>query len=636
MTLALYRRWRPQRFEQIIGQDHITRTLKSAVAHDRVAHGFLFCGPRGVAKTTTARVLAKAINCEAREDGEPCDRCEMCTSIASGASYDVIEMDAASNGLVENVRDLRQNILAHPDRARRKVYILDEAHRMSAAAFDALLKTLEEPPPHVVFILVTSDPDRIPATIVSRCQRFDFRRLPHRGIVERLREICEAEGTDFEPGTIEAIARAADGSLRDAQSILDQVLSFGSSRLTLSEVEDALGTAGAAAVARLVGHIVRRESAEGVAAIQRAIEAGADPRQLCREISAYLRAVLFVQMGASENELGEWSPESRAEIREMAPQTSPAHVIFAVKQFGIADANWRGSLHYQLPLELAFVESVLWSDRVEAAGGEPHRDLGSEAEAGPQRAASFTPRSEARDAGRPPDRVSSVRAGVTASTGPEPSIRQRLGRPPLAPPMVRSTDGSDPPPTPSPIETPQPAALDASPPAIGEDAEPQRTTPEPGAPDDALARWRALRAGLAGRDQRLASFLADVRIDTYAAGRGGPTIRVLARSAGHQEQFKRNQRVISTEWHRLFGEMPAFSCSVAERWEREDDDFLPTDSPPIRRAVERGWIARVETAAGDSIQSRAERPDKESRDAAEHADDPADAAAPSQGAGGPG
>lgn len=635
MTLALYRRWRPQRFEQIIGQDHITRTLKSAVIHDRVAHGFLFCGPRGVAKTTTARVLAKAINCEAREDGEPCDRCEMCRSIASGASYDVIEMDAASNGLIENVRDLRQNILAHPDRARRKVYILDEAHRMSAAAFDALLKTLEEPPPHVVFILVTSDPDRIPATIVSRCQRFDFRRLAHRGIVERLREICHAEGTDFEPGTIEAIARAADGSLRDAQSILDQVLSLGSSRLTLSEVEDALGTAGAASIARLVGHIVRRESAEGVAAIHRAIEAGADPRQLCREVSAYLRAILFVQMGASENDLGEWSAESRAEIRELAPLTPASHVIFAVKQFGIADANWRGSLHYQLPLELAFIESVLWSDRPESAGGASPRVLDPAADSGAPRVTTLA-RPDPRGPGRLADRAPSTRAGIAAPAGPEPSVRQRLGRPPLASPTVRANDEPDLRPALSPVDGSQAATLETSPTATKDETEARRTTPETGAPEDALARWRALRAGLADRDQRLASFLADVRIDTYAAGRGGPTIRVLARSAGHQEQFKRNQRVISTEWHRLFGEMPAFSCSVAERWEREGDDFLPTDSPPIRRAVERGWIARIETATGDSIQSHPERLNKESRDATEHADDPADAAASSQGAGGPG
>ena len=223
---VLARKWRPQQFDDVVGQEHVTQTLKNAITSERVAHAYLFVGPRGVGKTSTARIFAKALNCEKGPTATPCDKCDSCREITAGNSLDVLEIDAASNTGVDNVRDLRENVRYAPARGPFKIYIIDEVHMLSVAAFNALLKTLEEPPAHVKFIFATTEPQKVPATILSRCQRFDLRRISMSDIVERLSEIAEAEKIEIDEDALLAIARGAEGGLRDAESALDQFIAF--------------------------------------------------------------------------------------------------------------------------------------------------------------------------------------------------------------------------------------------------------------------------------------------------------------------------------------------------------------------------------------------------------------------------
>src|SRR5690349_1009443 len=251
---ALYRRYRSRDFDELVGQEAIVRTLQNALHGGRLAHAYLFCGPRGTGKTSTARLLAKAINCLGPADGpHPCNACTACVAINEGRTMDLIEIDAASNSGVDEMRDLREWVNYRPSELQKKVYIIDEVHMLSIAAFNALLKTLEEPPDYVVFVLATTDPQKMPATVLSRCQRFDFRRIALAPMVEHLRHICAQEGTTVEPGVLELIARQATGSMRDALTLLDQMMSYTDGTLTLAQVQDVLGARGAGEIAAFVG-----------------------------------------------------------------------------------------------------------------------------------------------------------------------------------------------------------------------------------------------------------------------------------------------------------------------------------------------------------------------------------------------
>src|SRR5690242_7751839 len=239
--LVLARKWRPQTFHDMTGQEHVVRTIANAIKADRVAHAYLFCGPRGVGKTTAARLLAKALNCEKGPTADPCGVCQACTEIAAGTSVDVAEIDDASNNGVENVREIRENAKYQPQRDRHKIYIIDEVHMLSSAAFNALLKTLEEPPGHVKFIFATTEPHKLPDTILSRCQRHNFRRIPAKRMLERLQEICKAEGAALSDRSLSMVVRQAEGGMRDALSLLDQILSACGPSATDEEVAEAIG-----------------------------------------------------------------------------------------------------------------------------------------------------------------------------------------------------------------------------------------------------------------------------------------------------------------------------------------------------------------------------------------------------------
>jgi len=366
MTQALYLKWRPHRWEEVIGQPHIVQTLRNAVTAERVAHAYLFAGPRGTGKTTTARLLAKAVNClEADLASRPCDRCAHCQAVNQGRFLDLIEIDAASNTSVEDVRSLREKINFTPNQGRYKVYIIDEVHMLSTAAFNALLKTLEEPPPHAIFILATTEIHKIPATVLSRCQRHEFRRIPVSEIVAHLKEIVAAEKLQAEDQALTLVARQATGALRDAISLLDQLASTGQT-ITLEIAQRVLGTATSQAVLEVMDAIQNRQSAAGLDQIHRTLDAGSDPRQFARQSVDYLRNLMLIRLGSPEQV--DATAEIKVHMARHAQGFDVPELLRLIRIFNQAANDARSAWQPSLPLEMAFIEAL---EPGGADGGKP-------------------------------------------------------------------------------------------------------------------------------------------------------------------------------------------------------------------------------------------------------------------------
>jgi len=450
---VFYRRWRPQSLAEVVGQEMVTQTLLNALSSGRVSHAYLFCGPRGTGKTSTGRILAKAVNCLNNGKGEPCNACSMCQAITDGRALDVIEIDAASNTGVDNIRDLRERVNYAPGEARYKVYIIDEVHMLSTSASNALLKTLEEPPPTVIFILATTEVHKVLPTTLSRCQRFDFRRISQSDMVLKLTHICNEEGIHVEPEGLRLLARSATGSLRDAENLMQQLATYYGSEIEFHQIQTILGITGDWRVRELAKHILSGDVSAGIMTINSVNSDGLDLSQFNRELVEYLRGLLLVKTGSDV--AVDFTDEDIAELKDIAAKASLPQILKAVKLFGQLKIGFDN--YSTLPLELALVDSIIPTE---------------EKKESPANQAEF---SQPVKAAPPATPVKSKQPVAK----PEPAITPEA----VATPPVTSTEAEPSVVKPEPTITPE---VVTTPPVTSTEAEPSVVKPEPAITPEAV------------------------------------------------------------------------------------------------------------------------------------------------------
>ena len=447
---VLARKWRPQTFDAVVGQDAITRTLRNALTSGRIAHAYLFAGPRGIGKTTTARLLARALLCTARTGPEPCGKCAVCVEGLAGTLVDVIEIDGASNRGIEEIRTLRENVKYTPARGRYKVYIIDEVHQLTEAAFNALLKTLEEPPPHIVFVLATTDPREIPATVLSRVQRFDFRPIAPDALRSSLEHILNEEKIPFEPAALPVIVRAAEGSLRDALSLLDTAIAYGDGRLEAETTAKLLGATAPVTVRAFATAIVGHDTGAALEAIDRAARDGEDLLAFTRDVIELLRLTLVLK-AAPNAKPADLTHSEGNELRKLGEGASLDETLYVLRAFLEADALMRESPHPRVELEIATVRATRRPvpqalDDVLRRVDEAQREIRQHALATPSAAAPASqasllsaaepaaPRAETRrPAAPPPSTAPAPRPATPAPSAQRPSTPVPQSAPPPAP-----------------------------------------------------------------------------------------------------------------------------------------------------------------------------------------------------------
>ena len=512
---VLYRKWRPQSFSELVGQDPITQTVRNSLASGRVAHAYLFCGPRGTGKTSMGRLLAKAANCLQPVEGEPCNTCDSCQAYLEGRAMDLVEMDAASNRGIDEIRKLRDRVGLAPMAGRYKVYLVDEVHMLTPEAYNALLKTLEEPPPHIIFILATTEPHKVPATIISRCQRFDFRRLPLAAVVSRLEHICRQEGIQIEAAALQEIARSASGSLRDAINLVEQLSNYYGSSPSLEQVRDSLGLTADARARQLVRHVLDKDLSAGLKLIAAVRDDGVDMHQFQREMVNYLRALLVVKSGAEDTL--DLAVEEVEEMRSLSSAAPSEDILRALRGFGQAD--FRDDPQSSLPLELALADQVL----------------------GPGAAAQVAAE-EAEPIVRPPF----------------PAGRQAAPQPP----RLRARQESDRQ-APRPPKPAAPSGEDESPPP---EAAPVAATTAP-ADDDLLQR---IRLACKEVDHRVAAYLNGT-CEIKSLENGVLVLAFYQQFGLHREKIETpaSRRTVEEAASRLLGQTITLECTVCERQRAE-------------------------------------------------------------------
>ena len=494
-TQVYYQKWRPSCFDQLVGQEHVATTLRQSAKQGRISHSYLFCGPRGSGKTTSARILAKVVNCLDLQDGDACDACAICQSINEGRFMDIIELDAASNRGIDEIRDIREKVNFSPVQGRRKVYIIDEAHMLTDAASNAFLKTLEEPPGHVIFVLCTTEAHKILPTIISRCQRFDFRRISSDLINTRLEEITRTEGVAVDPDALRLVARYAGGSLRDAENLLEQLAVSYTDGINVRQVEELLGLGHGERELELVSYLLTGNTSDALGAINQAAWDGVDPRQLHRQTLELLRAAMLVQwrQGDSAGVL-DLAEQTLSRIRELTAQVQGGRIVRALKLWG--DVNMRHDAPSTLPLEVAAVEICGYEEpSLNGAGEQPH----------PQRQIDAPP----------------ARSGAVADRPPPP--QRPASRAPQASPPAQAT---------APANRPQPARVAPAPaPSAGR---------PPAVDDNGLTgRWMATVKALGrhkGRKYNLGALLRDCRADAVVLE--GDTLVLAFAHRAHMERMQ--------------------------------------------------------------------------------------------------
>lgn len=532
---SLYRKWRSQTFDELVGQEHVVQTLRNAIVEERVAHAYLFTGPRGVGKTSMARLLAKAVNCLAADPAaRPCGQCAACVAVAEGRAVDVIEMDAASNTSVEDARELIERVQFRPAELRSKVYVLDEVHMLSTAAFNALLKTLEEPPDHAIFIMATTEVHKVPATILSRCQRFTFTRHGVASTAAHLRRIAEAEGLALEEGVPEAIARAATGSMRDALSVLEQLASFSRGAITLEQVHGLLGMTAAAEVYALIDALLDGDPGAALRAVGGVADQGADIRQFTRDLVERLRSLLLL-LATGDQGLADAGDDERATMEGWARRAEVARVLHWVKTFSGLDHQLRTSPYGHLPLELAVVEALVTDGVAERGPAPAPRPAAARPTAPPPPRPAPAP---ARPAAATPARPEPTRAAAPLAQAPRPAPQPAPEAAPPAEAQRAAPQTVAQAPEPLPLEPPA-DPLDALPP----EAPPGAQAAEAPADEAPAAQAPPAAATLPGLDEaaEAAPHQAADR-SPEAAAAANADFSVLEQVEGLWEEIKRDVR----------------------------------------------------------------------------------------------
>jgi DNA polymerase-3 subunit gamma/tau len=479
---VLARKWRPRQFADVIGQEHVTRTLTHAIESGRVAHAYLFVGPRGIGKTTLSRLFAKALDCEKGPTAQPCDACSLCREIMGGNALDVIEIDGASNNGVDNIRDLREAVQFVPAQARFKIFIIDEVHMLSAGAFNALLKTLEEPPAHVKFILATTEVDKLPATIISRCQRFDLRRIPTGLIVDALRRIAASEQVEADTDALLAIARGAEGGMRDALSALDQIISFKGSPVTEADVLAIFGLVSRGQLEKLAAAILTGDMAGGLRIIDELDRGGKDLRRLVLELLEHFRNLLVYQQLGGDSTALDLTPGQLAALEQQAGLADAARVLRVAEHLAELEGRIRQALSRRTLLETVLVRCCRAATA--ATIDQLIRQLGGLQDVGTEPAAEHAPavpEAPLRPASEPPPVGSSP---PTVREAPPPPVAARAPAAPAAPAAAHAAPPAPPAPAAHvpPVAARAPAARQPAPVAPPAPPPPPAAPPAPKAP----------------------------------------------------------------------------------------------------------------------------------------------------------